>query len=287
MPNRLIKESICTSDSVDGLSWFEEVFFYRLIVNCDDYGRTDARPKILKSRLFPLKSDIREDLIVTTLYRLSLAGIVQVYINDERPYLQLRTWGKHQQIRNKKSKYPDLIDSFVINFSGIEKKIITISDFETICNQLISNDFKCSRNPIQSESKDMNTSYSCSEQGSKPEETKLDKPETENSEDLVVITITTNTGEEYPVTQSMVDYWKSLYPSVNIIIELKKMKGWADANQKKRKTSGGMKRFINAWLAKEQNSYHPKQFATASNSFNNFQQNDYDFEHIEKILTRS
>ena len=36
MPNRIIRESICTSDSVDKLSWFEEVLFYRLIVNCDD-----------------------------------------------------------------------------------------------------------------------------------------------------------------------------------------------------------------------------------------------------------
>ena len=36
MPNRIIRESICTSDSIDKLSWFEEVLFYRLIVNCDD-----------------------------------------------------------------------------------------------------------------------------------------------------------------------------------------------------------------------------------------------------------
>ena len=56
MPNRILKESICTSDTIDQLSWFEEVFFYRLIVNCDDYGRMDARPAILKARLFPLKS---------------------------------------------------------------------------------------------------------------------------------------------------------------------------------------------------------------------------------------
>ena len=36
MPNRILKESVCTSDSVNKLSWFEEVLFYRLIVNCDD-----------------------------------------------------------------------------------------------------------------------------------------------------------------------------------------------------------------------------------------------------------
>ena len=58
MPNRIIKESICTSDSIDSLSWFEEVLFYRLIVNCDDYGRFDGRPSIIKSRLFPLKENL-------------------------------------------------------------------------------------------------------------------------------------------------------------------------------------------------------------------------------------
>ena len=54
--NRIIKESICASDTIDQLTYFEEVFFYRLIVNCDDYGRFDARLPILKARLFPLKS---------------------------------------------------------------------------------------------------------------------------------------------------------------------------------------------------------------------------------------
>ena len=32
MPNRIIKESICRSEEIDSLSWFEEVLFYRLIV---------------------------------------------------------------------------------------------------------------------------------------------------------------------------------------------------------------------------------------------------------------
>lgn len=36
MGNRIIKESICSSPTIDQLSWFEEAFFYRLIVNCDD-----------------------------------------------------------------------------------------------------------------------------------------------------------------------------------------------------------------------------------------------------------
>lgn len=54
MPDRIIKESICTSDTLNALSDFEERFWWRLVVNCDDYGRFDARTAVLKSRLFPL-----------------------------------------------------------------------------------------------------------------------------------------------------------------------------------------------------------------------------------------
>lgn len=105
MPNRIIKESICTSDTIDQLSWFEEVFFYRLLVNCDDYGRFDARTAILKARLFPLRS-VTEKQISDALYKLSTVGIVALYEYDGRPYLQLVTWDKHQQIRSRKAKYP-------------------------------------------------------------------------------------------------------------------------------------------------------------------------------------
>lgn len=106
MPNRIIKESICTSDSIDGLGWFEEVFFYRLIVNVDDYGRFDARPAILKARLFPLK-DITIKQVENALIKLSTAGMVLVYTYDCKPFLQLCAWSKHQQIRNHKSKFPE------------------------------------------------------------------------------------------------------------------------------------------------------------------------------------
>ena len=33
MPNRILKDSICVSKDILRMSWFEEVFFYRLIVD--------------------------------------------------------------------------------------------------------------------------------------------------------------------------------------------------------------------------------------------------------------
>lgn len=128
MPNRLLKESICESEEIDRLTWFQEVLFYRLIVKCDDYGILDARPKILKAKLFPLK-DVAESHLTSALNALSTAGLVRLYESEGRPYLQLVTWHVHQQIRAKKSKYPTP---------------------DINCNQMISDDIKCSRNPIQS-----------------------------------------------------------------------------------------------------------------------------------------
>ena len=57
MPNRILKETICTSETIDNLSVEAERFFYRLLVNCDDYGLMDARPRILRARCFPLRVD--------------------------------------------------------------------------------------------------------------------------------------------------------------------------------------------------------------------------------------
>ena len=80
------------------------------------------------------------------------------------------------------------------------------------------------------------------------------KPSTPSSP--MVITIILNDKTEYPITEADIAGWKDLYPAVDIMQELRKMKGWADANPNKRKTKAGIKRFINAWLAKEQDRYH-------------------------------
>lgn len=136
MPNRILKESICTSDNIDQLSAFQETVFYRLLVNCDDYGRMDARPKILASKLFPLK-DIRAAQIEDALRALSSAELVILYTVDGKPFLQMRTWDRHQAIRAKKSRYPSPDDA-------------DLQADESRCEQMISDESKCLRNPIQS-----------------------------------------------------------------------------------------------------------------------------------------
>jgi DnaD/phage-associated family protein len=109
MPNRILKDSICTSDNLDALTADEEVFWYRLIVQCDDYGRMDARPAILRARCYPLRlQTVSENDVSRWLASLQRAGLVHVYTIDGKPYLQIATWDKHQQVRAKRSKYPPM-----------------------------------------------------------------------------------------------------------------------------------------------------------------------------------
>lgn len=105
MPNRIIKESICTSEQIDALLPIEEVAFYRLLVNCDDYGCFDAREKVVKSRLFPLR-DISTEDVHRILDRLSEAGLIQLYEVDGKSYLNVCKWADHQRVRVSVHKYP-------------------------------------------------------------------------------------------------------------------------------------------------------------------------------------
>lgn len=66
------------------------------------------------------------------------------------------------------------------------------------------------------------------------------------------ISMTLNDGSEYPVYEDQAEKWKQFYPAVNVKQELRKMAGWCDANPKRRKTKSGIQKFINNWLAKEQ-----------------------------------
>lgn len=112
MPNRILKDSICTSPNIDALSREAEVFFYRLLVQCDDYGRMDARPAILRAKCYPLQVDtVSRDDIRRWFAELVQAELITPYSANGGDYLQMRTWERHQQIRAKRSKYPDMIAS--------------------------------------------------------------------------------------------------------------------------------------------------------------------------------
>lgn len=81
-----------------------------------------------------------------------------------------------------------------------------------------------------------------------------------------VIQLTTNKNEPYNITQAELDTFIECYPAVDIMQELRKMKAWLESNPTKRKTKGGMLRFVNNWLARKQDNGGTKRNGTAEQS---------------------
>ena len=82
-----------------------------------------------------------------------------------------------------------------------------------------------------------------------------------------ILTLMLNDKSEHPIFQEQVHEWAALYPAVDVIQQLRNMKGWLDANPTKRKTKRGIQKFINGWLAREQDKgSHPQRPTTGGGS---------------------
>ncbi len=65
-------------------------------------------------------------------------------------------------------------------------------------------------------------------------------------------------GSFYNVPLENIEYYKKLYPGVDIEQQLRNMEGWSRDAGNNRKTRGGVKRFITNWLIREQNNASKK-----------------------------
>lgn len=204
MSNRVLKESICASETIDELTWFEEVFFYRLIVVCDDFGRCDGRLKVIKGHCFPLR-DISQEELESALNKLSLVGLIQRYTVGGHPYIQMVTWGKHQTIRNKKSKYP-----------AIEEGEEILPTIENNCIQLHSIENNCVSNPIQSNTNQSNPNPIQSSMGEKKTEKRFSKPTLDEVQAYI------SENNFIVDAQKFIDY----YESNGWVVGKTKMKDW-------------------------------------------------------------
>lgn len=106
MPNRVIKDTIRTSKSVNALSDFEFRFWTYLITYVDDYGRGSADPELLKGFVFPRRKSVTEQQISRVLDDLATVGMITLYEVDGESFLCFPNWDKHQRIQTKRSKFP-------------------------------------------------------------------------------------------------------------------------------------------------------------------------------------
>ena len=113
MPNRMIKETIRTSKSVNDLTDFQFRVWLYLITYVDDYGRGSADPELLKGLVFPRRKKVTEKQIRDALVALAKAEMITLYEDEGESYFYFPKWAKHQRIQTKKSKFPEPPESTV------------------------------------------------------------------------------------------------------------------------------------------------------------------------------
>jgi hypothetical protein len=108
VPNRDIRESCRTSETLAKLTHGCERLFWRLTTYADDWGRFLASAAVLRAHCFAL--------LLTTISELDVEGwiaelqhhnLIRLYTaEDGKLYGEFVTWRKHQRVRAKFSKYP-------------------------------------------------------------------------------------------------------------------------------------------------------------------------------------
>lgn len=111
MPNRISRETVCTSESLAQLSPGAERLFHRLVVTVDDFGRFDGRPAIIRGRALPIVPDVTDADVAGWLRELVTTDTLREYTVEGKPYIYFPAWGEHQRTRASKSKYPPPSDS--------------------------------------------------------------------------------------------------------------------------------------------------------------------------------
>lgn len=155
MPNRILKESIRTSKTVNAMTDFQFRFWTYLITYVDDFGRGSADPELLKGFVFPRRKGVTEGTIQKTLAELATMGSVTLYEVDGEPYLCFPNWGDHQQIRTKVSKFP-APEAGKITETGTCNHMIS-SDIN--CNQMISDASRIQSNTIRIQNPNPESEY--------------------------------------------------------------------------------------------------------------------------------
>ena len=94
-----------------------------------------------------------------------------------------------------------------------------------------------------------------------------------------------NDGTDWVPTLTEYEEYKRLYASVNVANEFKKIRAWCLSNPAKRKTKNGVKRFVNAWLAREQDK--PKRTDVMPSYMDtppDEEQKQYTAEELERLI---
>lgn len=94
--------------------------------------------------------------------------------------------------------------------------------------------------------------------------------------------IVLNDGTEWRPTESQYEEFMRLFPSVDVAAEFRGMRAWSQGNPSKRKTKGGVMRFVTSWLGRTQNQ--PKSVPQARKGWQVEKTTAYNVDDLERQL---
>lgn len=235
---RMFCKSVIDSDTFSDMPLTTQALYFHLGMRADDDGFVNNPKKIQRS-------------IGATVDDLKLLAAKGFIIPFESGVVVVTHWKIHNYIRKDRynsTRYFNEMSQLTIDESG-QYLISPVSNMDAACIRPVSEmdtngipnvDQRLTQVRLDKDRLDENI---CAEplQASTPE-----------PEEPPVISFILNDKSRYPIRQAQVDEWSGLYPAVDIMQELRKMAGWLDANPSKRKTKRGILRFVNGWLAREQ-----------------------------------
>jgi hypothetical protein len=68
--------------------------------------------------------------------------------------------------------------------------------------------------------------------------------------DVVMVFKTNGTPDTWALTSDLVTMWQKAFPGVDVKAECEKAGAWVESNPTKRKTAGGMAKFLYGWMAR-------------------------------------
>lgn len=230
---RMFAKSIIDSDFFLDMPQSTQLLYFHLSMRADDDGFIN-NPKSIMRNVKCNEDDLK------------LLTAKQFIIPFESGVVVIKHWRIHNYI--KSDRYKSTIYQEEKNRLSLENNTYTISG-TTVEPERIQDGTEME--PQWNHTGTGMDTQSKEKIGKERKGKSIDK-DTYCTEPETVVELILNNKSLYPITQQDIDEWSSLYPAVDVMQELRKMKGWLDANPTKRKTSRGIKRFVNSWLAKEQ-----------------------------------
>lgn len=226
---RMFSKTVTESDPFLDMPTSARCLYFHLGMMADDDGFVSSPKAIIRS------SNCSEDDL-----RLLIAkGFVIAFENG---IVVIRHWKMHNYIqkdRYRPTTFKKECEQLTIENNVYQTCIPSVSSMDTKCIQNVSEMDTQDRTVKDRTVKDRDRNTSCTD------------PDPPNSVPPI-IQLELNDKSLYPITQRDIDEWQELYPAVDVMQQLRSMKGWLISNPTKRKTRKGIKRFINSWLSKEQ-----------------------------------